>query len=82
MDSRVIERLIASVEWHIADDHRHIALQHEIISRLEGAGLESCATTDLARGLLEQMETALDAHLVERERLRDYLLRHRAALRA
>jgi hypothetical protein len=73
--SGLIERLLVSTERHIADGERHIAQQHEIIDRLEGTGLGSCATASMARDLLQQMETSLDRRLLERERLRDCLKR-------
>lgn len=75
MRSGLIERLLVSTERHIADGERHIAQQHQIIDRLEGTGLGTCATAGMARDLLQQMETSLDQYLVERERLRDYLKR-------
>jgi hypothetical protein len=50
---------------HVADGERHIALQREIIVRLQGLG----GDTGIAEQLLEEFEATLRDHRAHRDRL-------------
>jgi len=58
-------------ERHVLEGEEHIALQREIVSRLEH--LREPVTLQTARDLLRNMEHAQMLHVTERDRLREFL---------
>ena len=60
-------------ERHVLEGEEHIALQREIVSRLEH--LREPVTLQTARELLRNMEHAQMLHVTERDRLREFLER-------
>jgi hypothetical protein len=59
------ETELEMTQRHVADGERHIALQREIIARLQGLG----GDTGIAEQLLEEFEATLRDHRAHRDRL-------------
>jgi hypothetical protein len=73
MDRAMLMRHLALAERHITEGREHVVRQHDIIARLEAAGLGSSQTADIARLLLSSMQDSLAQHISDRDRLRDWL---------
>jgi hypothetical protein len=58
-------------ERHVREREEHIALQHEIVARLEH--LRERVTLQKARDLLRNMKHAQMLHVAERNQLRELL---------
>jgi hypothetical protein len=67
----MLRRHFDLAERHVLEGEEHIARQREIVSRLEH--LREPVTLQTARDLLRNMEHAQMLHVIERDRLREFL---------
>jgi len=71
----VLVNHLAQAERHIREGERLILRQRQLVDELERHGHGQSQTANLARDILQSIEMAQSAHIVDRSRLKQALAR-------
>lgn len=73
MKQAVIEQRLHLAEHRLAESQKRVSRHERIVAKLERDGRKDSLTARAARGLLDSLRDELEAHVADRDRLRQQL---------